>query len=166
MAAGAISKPQRRRSRSTNVCTKAVSPSEAVLVGIGEERRREAAAQPQPVTAGSADLGQAETRHGDHLDPACEGLGSAPHDFRRCAAQEQELGWKRLPVQEHAQQGQKIHPQLDLVQDDETLRAFQHQLGSLQTSHIGRILKIEILALLTAGDAARHGGLARLTGTQ
>ena len=106
---------------------------------------------------GRADLGQAETRHGDHPRPSRPSGASSDSEAPRtisahCPGAETWPAMKRLSVHDDTRsvERQEIHAQLNLIQDNETPRAFQHHLGGGQTGHVGGILEIEILGRRTS----------------
>jgi hypothetical protein len=79
----------------------------------------------------------------EKLDATRQALGRLPQQFLRGASEQEESGRRSRTVGQHAEQGKEIRPSLDLVQNNEALKAPQYERRLIETSQIRRVLEVE-----------------------
>ena len=70
-------------------------------------------------------------------DASRKGLGGLPQQLGRCAAEDQEARLRARTVSEHAQEGEDLGKELDLVEDD--IVDLRKSAEALKGLHIPRI---------------------------
>jgi len=123
-----------------------LAPGCAVLDRRGEKRERKAAANPEFVEFVFGDFVRREGRDFYERDSSGETFGTLADEIARGAAQNQEAGWAIGPVNESAKNREQFRSELDLVDDDESSKVRECELRINESTEVGRIFEIEVVA--------------------